>query len=375
MGTWGLFSMMWQLSTCLLVLNICASFAIRPETYYDQQFADFKSKFNKTYSSLTEETARLKIFKENLHHYDKQKKMISSYSVGVTQFSDLSPQEFKDLYLGGYNPSGVHSLKKKTSSSFSSDLPDSVDWRDQGAVSDVKNQGQCGSCWAFATTEMAESYAQINSGQLIELSAQQVTSCTPNPVNCGGVGGCRGSIAQLGFNYIQLFGHTSEENWPYNSGQTTETGSCDFDMINTAPVVTLRGYDTLPPNDQNAVMEHLATVGPLAVNVDASNWHSYTGGVFDGCDFTENIEINHVVQLVGYTKDAWIVRNSWSESWGENGYIRLAKQSEPSCGVDSSPLMGTGCEGGPGSDVQQVCGQCGLLFDASYPLGAEVITN
>merc|ERR1711970_1286233 len=300
----SLFSMMWQLSTRLLVLNICASFAIRPETYYDQQFADFKSKFNKTYSSLTEETARLKIFKENLHHYDKQKKMISSYSVGVTQFSDLSPQEFKDLYLGGYkNPSGVHSLKKKTSSSFSSDLPDSVDWRDQGAVSDIKNQGQCGSCWAFATTEMVESYAQINSGQLIELSAQQVTACTPNPLSCGGTGGCYGSIPQLGYTYIQLFGHVSETDYPYTSGSTTETGDCMYDFTNTAPAVGITGYNTLAPNDQDAVMTHLAEVGPLGVAVYASGWGGYRSGVYSGCAYDSNIALNHAVQLVGYGTD------------------------------------------------------------------------
>ena len=362
----------------LLALNIYASLGVSRESYFENEFAEFKAKFNKNYASLDEEAIRFDIFKENMNHYSKQKKMISSYTVGVTQFSDLTPREFKDLYLGGYNnPSSIHTLNVKASERSypnQKDLPESVDWREKGAITDVKNQGQCGSCWAFATTENIESYAQISSGQLVELSAQQVTSCTPNPVNCGGVGGCQGSIAQLGFNYIQLFGHTTEESWPYTSGQTAQTGSCDFDMVNTAPVVTLRGYDTLPANNQEAVMEHLANVGPLAINVAASEWHSYTGGIFDGCNFNGNIEINHVVQLVGYTADAWIARNSWSDAWGENGYIRLAKQAEPECGMDNSPLMGTGCEGGPGNDVQHVCGQCGLLFDASYPLGAEMIS-
>ena len=363
----------------LLALNIYTICGLSRQNYADIEFAAFKAKFDKTYTSIDEEATRFNIFKENLNHISKQKKMISSYVVGITQFSDLTHQEFKDLYLGGYkNPSNIHSLNVKASerSSYSpKDLPESVDWRDKGAISDVKNQGQCGSCWAFATTEMIESYTQINSGQLVELSTQQVTSCTPNPVNCGGHGGCQGSIAQLGFTYIQLFGHTTEESWPYVSGTSGQTGSCDFDMDSTTPVVTLRGYDTLPANNQEAVMDHLANVGPLAINVDASLWHTYTEGIFDGCDFTQNIEINHVVQLVGYTADAWIVRNSWSDAWGENGYIRLAKQAQPECGMDSSPLMGTGCEGGPGNDVQHVCGQCGMLFDASYPLGAEMMAK
>merc|ERR1719320_1629235 len=156
-----------------------------------------------------------------------------SYTVGITQFSDLTHQEFKDQYLGYNNPSKVHSLNKKSTEDISfsiKDLPESVDWREKGAISKVKNQGQCGSCWAFATTEMVESYAAIATGSLLELSTQQVTSCSPNPLNCGGVGGCRGSIAQLGFGYLQLFGHTTEESWPYTSGSTTETGDCIFDM-------------------------------------------------------------------------------------------------------------------------------------------------
>jgi cathepsin L len=359
----------------LLLLSVGASYALS-ENIVQREFATFKAKYSKTYASYDEEVLRYEIFQYNFQQVMKQNKMMKPYTVGITQFSDLTHQEFKDQYLGYKNPSNVHSLNKKTIEDHvysTKDLPESVDWREKGAISKVKNQGQCGSCWAFATTEMIESYAQISSQDMVELSTQQVTSCTPNPVNCGGTGGCRGSIAQLGFNYIQLFGHTTEESWPYVSGSNGQTGSCDFDMENTTPVVTLKGYDTLPPNNQEAVMNHLANVGPLAINVDASEWHTYTGGIFDGCDFTQNIEINHVVQLVGYTPDAWIVRNSWSNGWGEEGYIRLAKTAQPECGTDSSPLMGTGCEGGPGNDVQHVCGQCGMLFDASYPLGAESV--
>merc|ERR1712080_736725 len=174
-----------------------------------------------------------------------------------------------------------------------SELPDSVDWRDQGAVSEVKNQGQCGSCWAFCTHGMIESYAAIETGTLPELSAQQVTACTPNPLSCGGTGGCYGSIPQLGYTYIQLFGHAAESDYPYTSGTTTETGDCMYDFTNTAPVI------------------------------------------------------------------------------GITGYIRLARDAEAQCGTDSTPMDGTACVGGPGNDEQHVCGQCGVLFDVSYPLGAH----
>merc|ERR1712179_428866 len=354
---------------CFLFFLLCvgATLAISSQDIVQREFAAFKAKYGKVYKDYDEEVARYEIFRYNFEAVRKQNKMMKSYTVGINQFSDLTHQEFKDQYLGYKNPSNIHSLDKKTSEDISistKDLPASVDWREKGAISKVKNQGQCGSCWAFATTEMIESYAQISSQEMVELSTQQVTSCTPNPVNCGGFGGCEGSIAQLGFNYIQLFGHTTEESYPYQSGGDGHTRSCDFDMETTTPVVTLRGYNTLPPNNQEAVMNHLATVGPLAVNVDASRWAYYTGGIFDGCDFNENIKINHVVQLVGYTEEAWIIRNSWTDGWGEDGYIRLAKTPEAECGTDSSPLSGTGCAGGPGSDVEHVCGQCGMLFDA-----------
>merc|ERR1711872_703736 len=357
-------------SAVLAVVATCINAST--DDYIKIAFQKFKTEHGKKYLTRSEETHRFNIFAENVNKVIAHNAAGHNYQLGVNQFSDLTEAEFKAQYLGGYKRSpklddGAKSVKKINIK----DLPDSVDWREKGAISKVKNQGQCGSCWAFATTEMIESYAQISSNEMVELSTQQVTSCTPNPTSCGGVGGCKGSIAQLGYNYIQLFGHTTEESWPYVSGSNGQTGDCDFDMETTAPVVTLKGYNTLPPNNQEAVMNHLATVGPLAVNVDASLWHTYTGGIFDGCDFNENIEINHVVQLVGYTPDAWIIRNSWSDGWGEEGYIRLAKTAEPGCGTDNTPLLGTGCEGGPGSDVQHVCGQCGVLFDASYPLGAE----
>jgi hypothetical protein len=122
---------------------------------------------------------------------------------------------------------------------------------------------------------------------------------------------------------------------------------------------------------QLAVLTHLATVGPLAVNVAAGHWYDYTGGVFDGCDTSKHIIIDHAVQLVGYTEDAWLVRNSWGRLWGEEGYIRLARGA--GCGQDSQPGSGTGCENGPGAGGQTVCGQCGVLFDVTHPLGVTEV--
>jgi len=364
----------------ILIAALCATVCLAQpgDDYTEILFSKFKAEHNKIYRTRQEHSYRLKVFKENIEKINKHNMAGLSYKLGINQFSDMTEAEFKSQYLGGYkslvNPSEP---KMQTPKMAVKDLPESVDWRDKGVVSDVKNQGQCGSCWAFATTEIIESYAALATGDLVELSAQQVTSCTPNPVQCGGTGGCYGSIPQLGYTYINLFGHATESDYPYVSGHTMATEECAYDIMNTAPVVGITGYDSMS-NDQDAVMNHLANVGPLAVAVDASYWGGYRSGVFDGCSFSENIGLNHAVVLVGYGTDAsegdyWIVRNSWGSSWGEGGYIRLQRQAKAECGINSTPMDGTACVGGPGNDEQTVCGQCGILFDVSYPLGAHQV--
>jgi len=361
----------------LLLLSVLAAVALAGQADYAKlQFAQFKEQYGKVYKTRTEHQMRFDIFQANLKKIEEHNKSGASWKKGINQFSDLTEAEFQAMYLGGYKRLPTPAGNFTTVSKPAKDLPAEVDWRKQGVVTDVKNQGQCGSCWAFCTTEMIESYAGIATGSTPELSSQQVTSCTPNPLSCGGTGGCMGSIAQLGYTYIQLFGHVTEEDYPYTSGTTTETGDCMYDFMNTAPVIGITGYNVLPSNDQDAVLTHLAEVGPLAVSVYASGWGSYSSGVYDGCDFDANIAMNHAVQLVGYGTDAsegdyWIVRNSWGSRWGEDGYIRLQRQSTAQCGTDSTPMDGSACVGGPGNDEQHVCGQCGILFDSSYPLGAH----
>jgi len=292
----------------------------------------------------------------------------------VTEFADLSAEEFKAT-LTGYKPLPMTGKEFSEPALYSRELPTSMDWRDAGVVTDPKNQGSCGSCWAFATTEQIESYAAINNMTLMKLSAQEVTSCSPNTLHCGGRGGCVGSVPQLGYSYIQLFGLTTDAEYPYYSGITMITGRCKYDLERRTPVVGITGYNSIPSNDLEATLQHLANVGPLAIAADASLWQLYGSGVFGGCDYSNNIGLNHAVQLVGYGSDEshgdyWIVRNSWGKLWGEHGYIRLQREAELTCGVNSTPMDGTACEGGPGSDEQKVCGQCGMLFDSTYPLGA-----
>jgi cathepsin L len=148
----------------------------------------------------------------------------------------------------------------------------------------------------------------------------------------------------------------------------------------TTAAARIKDLVKLHPNNYTDVITHLAEKGPLAINVWAEHWQTYSSGVFDGCLNTSNVDIDHVVQLVGYGTDAksgdyWLVRNSWGASWGEAGYIRVKRFSEDEayCGKDTTPADGTGCSDGP--SVVDVCGMCGILYDASYPIGATLANS
>lgn len=260
-----------------------------------------------------------------------------------------------------------------------SELPESVDWREKDVVSAVKDQGHCGSCWAFASTATMESHIAINSGLLFALSMEQIAMCAPNTAHCGGTGGCEGSTAELAFEYATSSSGLYEEyQYGYSSYYGTDYACSLPSSEDTSPVAAIDGYVKLPNNNYTAVMNAIATVGPLAINVDASTWHAYDSGVYSGCN-QETPDVNHVVVMVGYGEENgqkyWLVRNSWSPTWGEAGYIKLARadpQVEEVCGMDVTPTDGVECEGSEDTPVR-VCGTCGAIYDVSYPLNARAL--
>jgi len=365
-------------------LALSGASSLLPDSSYT--FEDFCSDFGRSYEPGTPEYRQRKtIFEARLaevlaHNADASR----TWQRGVNQFSDFSTAEFRASGRLGYSRRLARNLvgqntanvaATKVASADNVDLPASWDWREKGVVSSVKDQGHCGSCWAFASTATLESHLAIATGSLEVLSPQQLVSCAPNPLHCGGTGGCFGSVPQVAFEYVQLFGMTTEWMYPYTS-YYGEASACVSNQTLAKPVLQISGYQKLPPNDYEAVMRALVEVGPLAVNVQADTWSDYHGGVYDGCSNLSNVAIDHVVVLIGYGTDPklgdyWLVRNSWDATWGEKGYIRLKRSADSECGNDIQPLDGTGCEGGPSS--QRVCGQCGVLFDVSYPLGATLL--
>jgi len=357
-----------------LVLLICALAHASAYT-----FEQYVKDYNKVYTG-TEYALHQRIFNHRVEEIERHNANPSAmYQKGINKFTDMTHEELKTFrgynakmhgtMLGADNPCVAGQLAARVGA-----LPDSVDWRTvkPAVVSPVKDQGSCGSCWAFATAETVESSLAIATGNLTILSPQNVVSCTPNPDNCGGTGGCNGAIAELGFTYIKNKGIATEADWPYKA----TTGVCN-ETAHTK-VATVTGCVKLAENNYTDLMTAVATLGPIAVSVDAKKWSAYTKGIYNGCDTEVDYDIDHAVQLVGYGTENgtayWIVRNSWGPNWGEAGYIRLLRHTDGSsqwCKQDVTPSDGSGCDGGPSTVT--VCGECGIWYDSSYPTGAKYL--
>ena len=172
-----------------------------------------------------------------------------------------------------------------------------------------------------------------------------------------------------------MFGLVNDTEYPYD--ESWNRYECKYNATEMTTKVFIRGYETLPRNDYDSIINHVANVGPLSASISA-NWShmkAYGGGVYKHCSYDENIDINHVVQIVGYGTDGengdyWLLRNSWGPIWGDQGYFKFAREKEVRCGENNTPLNGTACVG-DGQTVQKVCGMCGILFDTSYPIGTS----
>jgi C1A family cysteine protease len=279
---------------------------------------DFKEEYNRVYSTMEDETAHYNVFLANLQTIDQNNMAEAAAGgtavYGINKFTDMSPEEFKRRYLN-YVPSP---MENRTFAEIS-DLPQGVevlvDWTGK-YTTPVKNQGYCGSCWAFSATEQIESDYMRTTGRTYILSAQQVTSCTPSP--CAG---CNGGYTENAFTYAKN-GIEQDSNYPYTSGTLGVTGSCK--SSSSLFVVKTTSYTTVSSSasGESKMATYVSGTGPLSVCVDAATWSSYTGGIMSTCGKM----VDHCVQAVGINTASgyWKVRNSWGTSWGESGFIRLS---------------------------------------------------
>lgn len=310
-----------------------SNYADLSEDQKKELFTGFKAIHQKSYSTPEEELNRYEIFKSFLSVIDNRNAEEAakggSAKHGVTKFADMTEDEFKRIYLTYRKPTEKFIEKKVAKASEpSADSATSVDWSGT-YTTPVKDQGYCGSCWAFSAVEQIESDA-IRNGQIStsqSLSTQQVVSCDPYDY------GCNGGNTETAYRYVATSGGlVLESAYPYLSYWGT-TSSC---LSMGSPLVTVSAYFTLTSEVEMA--NYVLTTGPLSVCLDASKWSSYTSGIVSSCGY----DVDHCVQVVGVDTSAgyWKIRNSWGTSWGVDGYIFLS-YGDNTCDITYDPTFTT----------------------------------
>jgi len=297
-------------------------YAILAVTPAHESFFTFMKTHDKTYKSDVEFTHRFNVFKENLNVIDQLNALdntTGAASFGINKFADLSTQEFKTLYLMSQPP--TYNAVPAPHRMGLPRAPEKFDWRETGFITRIKNQGQCGSCWAFSATENIESvYSKFNNiNPPIVLGPQQMVDCDSNCYGCGG------GWPYYAFQYItSAGGQDTETTYPYSA----RDGTCRFDPHGVGAKIS--GYKSIPKDEAQiqALVADTEKGAPFSICVDASSWQFYKGGVMTATQCGRSVD--HCTQLIGYdaSKSAeklpfWIVRNSWGTDWGVQGIILL----------------------------------------------------
>jgi C1A family cysteine protease len=316
---------------------------------YTQEWNKFITDYDKTYDTPEEYTNAYNAFRDNLDYirlfntFNNNMNDMSSVKLDVNEFADINPLKFKHKSSGLLSGRGHCSPKFVFAAHMSntSSVPDSVDWVEKGGVTPVKNQGQCGSCWAFSTTGAIEGAIFAKHGKLENLSEQELVDCGKNTGNEG----CNGGLMDDAFKYVEKNGLAFENDYPYEG----KDDSCRINKVNnTAPYTHLTGFVNVHSMDEVALKAAVAQQPvSIAIEADQIMFQFYRSGVFSHCG---NKNLDHGVLIVGYgtSEDGvpyWKVKNSWGKSWGSDGYILLKRNEE-------AGHLGT----------------CGLAIQPSYPI-------
>jgi len=317
----------------LLSLLFAATLAVTiDESELKSLWSAWKTIHNKPYTS-GEDEARYAIFRENHKKIVKFNAENNGVKLGLGIFADLTSTEFKQKHASCRHKTDNELIAKNTKPfdiNTIKDIPDKVDWRLKGAVTSVKDQGQCGSCWAFSATGVLEGFYFIKYGKLLSFSEQQIVSCDK-----GENEGCNGGYPELAVEYAAKSGLDLEKDYPYKASDA----KCKFSAWTAVKINT--GYQFVTANSTDALKAAIAD-SPVSVSIEADEdvFQHYQSGMITSC----GANIDHAVLAVGYTKDYFIVKNSWGTSWGVSGYVLIAADNKPNkgqgvCGILSSPVI------------------------------------
>jgi len=325
-------------------VSLVSAYSAGAPTDYQAEFAAFKSKFAKAYASVEEEEERFAVFVANLGAAVAANEANPEHATqGVTKFTDLTAAEFKAKYLARKpKPAPATPLKAwdgectactrfPEQAKLVAEPPDSFDWVTKGAVTPIKDQGQCGSCWSFGTTSDVEGTHFLAGNDLISLSEQELVSCDTH----GEDEGCNGGLQEAAFEYVIKNGLTAESNYPYVSG-SGRAPKCDSSRIQpVAASISSWSQVASSGSDEDKIKTALLAAGPITIGINASPMQSYNGGI-DKPLFCRKQALDHAVTIVGYGteggKDYWKIKNSWNTDWGEDGYYRVLR-GKNTCGL------------------------------------------
>ncbi|CAM8954384.1 unnamed protein product [Rhodiola kirilowii] len=341
-----------KLITCLELLALCGllfqlttsspSNALHDQDIMKLRYQNWIETHGKSYQDEEEWTLRFGIYQSNLQIVEYINSLNLSFTLADNEYADLTNEEFTSKYLGFKAPedNSVHTGAFRYRHHHRH-LPKNVDWREQGAVTPVKNQGECGSCWAFSAVAAIEGINKIKNGNLVSLSEQALVDCDVHSDNQG----CDGGFMEQAFEFIiNKGGLPTESSYPYAAKQN----KCHKKKA-AKHAVSISGFEIVPKNDEKSLKAAVAHQ-PVSVGIDADGYlfQLYSKGIFDGVCGSQ---LNHGVTVVGYGEENrngekyWIVKNSWGTGWGESGYIKMKR------------------------DVNTTQGLCGIAMLPSYPVG------
>ncbi|KAI3440001.1 uncharacterized protein J3R85_004151 [Psidium guajava] len=326
-----------------MILGLHASQAWSRELHelsMQERHEQWMARHGRVYKDDAEKARRLIVFKNNVEFIESfNEDGAEPYRLGINGFTDMTNEEFT-ASRNGYKKSSSARSSGTKSFRYENDtaVPSTMDWRQKGAVTPIKDQGQCGCCWAFSAVAATEGINQLATGKLISLSEQELVDCDTK----GEDQGCEGGLMDDAFEFIvNSHGLTTEANYPYEGVD----GTCNAEK-EASPAAKITGHEDVPANSELALLKAVANQ-PVSIAIDAggSAFQFYSGGVFTGDCGTD---LDHGVTAVGYgTSDDgtkyWLVKNSWGTGWGESGYIRMKR------------------------DVDAKEGLCGIAMQASYP--------